>query len=223
MQAARRALRLVFAPSKAWAAIAAERSTERSGLTGHALLLFVPFLAFFALQLAIGGLHPDVTVSGQARFRMDGSQIGSGSNVTLSLSGSQTALLLCALCLVGGALMYWLVLSNAESYGAVPDRTAALRLVLYAMTPAVIGSLLYAVPLIGWLLAILGYILTVRLFRRGAPVLLPPLVDETGRFGRVIGRRAAILGLVLPVLAFIGGAIAFSARFVPPAMPGMST
>lgn len=223
MRTARRALKLLLTPSRAWADIAADGDTYRSQLKGHALLLLAPVLAFIAYQLAVGGLRPEVSVGRLSRFGMDGALVGSGPRVSLTLSGGQTALFLFSLCLAGAALMYWLVLTHAARHGAEADRGAALRLVLYAMTPGILGSLLFALPLVGWLLAIVGYWLTVRLFRSGAPLLLPPLPEEATRFGRVVGRRAAILGLALPLVALIAGGLAFSAHSTPLTLPGIAT
>lgn len=223
MRAAARALDLLLRPGKAWADIAAARGADGPLLIGHALLLLGPVLVFLASQYALDGLRPEMLTSGTQRNDMAGSVLGTGTRVSLSFTGAQMALLLSALCVVGAACMCWLVLAHGETLGAAADRGGAFRLVLYAMTPGAIGSLLFAVPQIGLLLALTGYVLTVRLFRSGAPVLLPPRPEEAGRYGRIVGRRAAILGLALPLMALVAAAFALAGRIGSPGLPAIAT
>ncbi len=73
------------------------------------------------------------------------------------------------------------------------------------------------------LLALVGYVLTVRLFRSGTPVLLPPRPEEAERYGRIIGRRAMTLGLALPILALVAAAFALIGQGAPPGLPAIAT
>lgn len=212
----RRARGLLFAPHETWAEIAAEGDALRPLLTRYVpALALPPLLLVLALRLLPGELEPQMRTTRFVQFGADGSPIGVGTHVSVSLGDGLVSLVLLLVLAVAIPSMYGLILANASRFGANPDRSAAVKLLAYAATPAVLGSWLFFVPFVGILVGITGIVLTVMLFRSGAPRLLPPTPGQESRFGRAIAARAIMLCLAFP-LALVGVGFVLLQRASPP-------
>ncbi|HEY4250363.1 MAG TPA: hypothetical protein VGM87_04160 [Roseomonas sp.] len=213
-----RAWGLLSRPRRTWVEIAAETDGLRPLLTRFLpALLLPPAGLFVALQLWFDGLRPQARAVRHFRLGPDGTPVEIGGGVAVSLGGGLTVLSLLVVLGLAFAAMYGLILGNAARFGTARDRGAAFKLLAYAAIPGQIGALLMFVPFIGLLPALAGAIMTIVLFRLGAPRLLPPVAGEEARFGRAIATRALLLTLAMPVLFFIAGLLLV--QVIPAAEP----
>jgi len=103
-------------------------------------------------------------------------------------------------------LMSLLVNALAPSFGGSKNSTNAFKLVAYASTAALLGSVLSIVPWIGWLLAFAAGLYSIFLMYKGLPILMQSPQEKSMLFTLVL----IVAGIVLSVL--IG---AVSAMFSP--------
>lgn len=201
-----RAKGLLLEPRATWRAIAAEGDSTRFLRTRYLPLLVVtPWLLVTLAQWLLAPLEPETHAVFQRAPDGTLAQIGTGTRTQL-VAGAFTLLLLplgVAVTAGGVWLMRRLILSSAERHGAAPDAVAALKLAAYAPTPAWLAAWLMPVPVLGFLLVLLGSLYTVWHFRHAAPLLLPTMEAETDRFGRTIAMRAVLVGLGMAIALFV--------------------
>lgn len=197
---------LLLAPRATWREIAAEGDSTRFLLTRYLPLLVVtPWLLVTLAQWLLAPVEPQTSAIFQRAPDGTLTQVGTATR-TQMLAGSFTLVLLplgVAVTAGGVWLMRLLILSNARRHGAAPDPVAALKLAAYGPTPAWLAAWLMPVPLLGFLLVVLGSGYTVWQFRHAAPLLLPPVEAETIRFGRTIAVRAVLVGIGMVLALFL--------------------
>jgi|GEM_PF-1940248 hypothetical protein len=95
----------------------------------------------------------------------------------------------------------------APNFGGKNDSLNALKLYVFAATPAWLGMALVVIPVIGWLAAIAGGVYGIYLFWQHLPDALGVPADK--KVGYVI-LAIVVVGAIQLVIGAIGGAIAMT-------------
>jgi len=150
---------ILLSPQREWNAIAAQPASAMDLWLGYVIPLALIGPAALAIaQVAFGTAFPLVGVV----------------KATLA-TGIAAALLTFAFTLVQVAVLAWAVNAMAPKFGGVADRTAALKVVAYSMTPVWLASILYLLPVlaflwvVGALYAFLLCLFGLRVLMRCAP------------------------------------------------------
>jgi hypothetical protein len=93
----------------------------------------------------------------------------------------------------------------APSFSGQKNEMSALKLYVYAMTPAWLGMCLTFIPILGWFAAMAGGIYAIILFWKHATEAMS--VPEDKKIGFVLVSILAI-GVAYAIVSFIAGAIA---------------
>ncbi len=163
-----RAQNMIMRPREEWAVIAGEPADSRSLLAGYAApLAAIPAVAGFVAVLMWTG----------------------GRGVAGALTG---AILNYVLTLVGVYVIAKVVEFLAPKFGGVADEPTAMKLVVYAFTASWVAGAAVIVPLIGWIVALLGGLYSLYTFYIGtAPV------------ARVPGNQSLVFTVAVIVVAIV--------------------
>lgn len=94
-------------------------------------------------------------------------------------------------------LMSLLVNALAPSFGGSKNPTSAFKLVAYASTAALLGSVLTIVPWIGWLLGFAAGLYSIFLIYKGLPVLMQAPREKSMLFTLVLIVAGVVLSVVI--------------------------
>jgi hypothetical protein len=95
----------------------------------------------------------------------------------------------------------------APSFGGKNDQMSALKLYVFAATPAWLGTSISAIPVIGWLVALAGGIYAIYLFwQHVADAMTVPAEKKVG----YVIVSVIVLAVIYWVIGLIGAGIAFS-------------
>ena len=182
MNAVNRAANILLEPQNEWAAIAHERSDPKALYLGYiAILAILPAAATLISTWLVGSL-------GFGRL---------GARVALqaALTGYVLSLaMVLAIALVANLL--------APRFGGRSNFDQALKLTAYALTASWVAGIFTILPVVGWLVSLLGGLYSLYLLQVGAPQLMKmPERDAVG-----YGIALVAIGVVITFL--IGGAIA---------------
>jgi hypothetical protein len=146
-----RAKGMILNPREEWATVAGESTDTRSLLLGYAApLAAIPAVAGLVVTLAL----------------LDGR--GIAGVLFSSLVGY-------VLGLVGVYIVAKIVETLAPRFGGTADEPTAMKLVVYAATASWVFGAAVIVPLIGWIVALIGALYSLYLFYLGtAPVARVP-------------------------------------------------
>ena len=182
MNAVNRATNILLQPQSEWSAIAHERSDPKALYLGYiAILAILPAAATLISTWLIGSL-------GFGRL---------GARVALqaALTGYVLSLaMVLAIALVANLL--------APRFGGRSSFDQALKLTAYALTASWVAGIFTILPVVGWLISLLGGLYSLYLLQVGAPQLMKmPERDAVG-YGIVL----VAIGVVITFL--IGAALA---------------
>ncbi len=87
--------------------------------------------------------------------------------------------------------------SLAASFGGRKNIDRALKLVAYSMTPSWVAGAFAIIPVLGWLISLLGGVYALYLFYLGAPVLMKTPESKTIGYTAVTVAIAIVIGFVM--------------------------
>jgi hypothetical protein len=182
MNVLNRAANILLAPQSEWSAIARERSDPKS--------LYLGYVAILAILPAAATLVSTALV-GSVGF----GRLGPG----LALQAAVTGYLL--------SLAMVLVIAFAASalaprFGGRGDFGQALKLTAYALTASWVTGVFTVLPVVGWLISLLGGLYSLYLVQIGAPQLMRMPERAAVGFGILLVAMAVIITFV------IGGVLA---------------
>lgn len=174
---------ILLKPKETWPAIDAEPATPAS--------IYQPYLLVLAAIPAVAGL-------------IGMSLIGIGGfGVSLRVpfvTGLAQAVLSYGLTLVMIYVLAWLVHTLASNFNAQGDFIAALKLVAYASTAALVGGVFSLIPALG-VLGLLASLYSIYLLYLGVPVMMKCPEDKTLVYTVVIVVCGIFAGFVLGMLS----------------------
>lgn len=174
---------ILLKPKETWPAIDAEPATPAS--------IYQPYLLVLAAIPAVAGL-------------IGMSLIGIGGfGVSLRVpfvTGLAQAVLSYGLTLVMIFVLAWLVHTLASNFNAQGDFIAALKLVAYASTAALVGGVFSLIPALG-VLGLLASLYSIYLLYLGVPVMMKCPEDKTLVYTVVIVVCGIVAGVLLGLLS----------------------
>ncbi len=172
MNVLNRAANILLAPQSEWPAIARERSDPKS--------LYVGYVAILAILPAAATLI-STSLVGSVGF----GRLGLGVALQAALAGYLMSLaMVLVIAFVASAL--------APRFGGQGDFGQALKLTAYALTASWVTGVFTILPVVGWLISLLGGLYSLYLLQIGAPQLM-----------RMPERAAVGFGIVLVALAVV--------------------
>jgi len=182
MNAVNRAANILLQPQSEWSAIAHERSDARSLYLGYiAILAILPAAATLVSTWLVGSLSFG--------------RLGAGLALQAALTGYLLSLaMVLVLAFVASRL--------APRFGGRSDFDQALKLTAYALTASWVAGIFTILPVVGWLISLLGGLYSLYLLQVGAPQLMKmPERDAVG-----YGIALVAIGVLITFL--IGAALA---------------
>jgi hypothetical protein len=185
MNAVNRATNILLAPESEWSAIAHERSDPKSLYLGYvAILAILPAAATLISTSLVGSL-------GFGR-------LGAGIALQAALAGYVLSLALVLLIALVANLL-------APRFGGRSDFDQALKLTAYALTASWVAGIFTILPVVGWLISLLGGLYSLYLLQLGAPQLMK--MPERSAVG--YGILLVAIGVVITFLIGAGLAATF--------------
>ena len=182
MNAVNRATNILLQPQSEWSAIAHERSDARSLYLGYiALLAILPAAATLISTWLVGSL-------GVGR-------LGAGVALQAALTGYLLSLAM--------VLVLALIASHlAPRFGGRSDFDQALKLTAYALTASWVAGIFTILPVVGWLISLLGGLYSLYLLQVGAPQLMKMSERDA------VGYGIALVAIGVLITFLIGAALA---------------
>jgi hypothetical protein len=184
MNAVNRATNILLQPQSEWSAIAHERSDARSLYLGYiAILAILPAAATLISTWLVGSL-------GFGR-------LGAGVALQAALTGYLLSL---AMVLV----LAFIASHLAPRFGGRSDFDQALKLTAYALTASWVAGIFTILPVVGWLISLLGGLYSLYLLQVGAPQLMKMSERDA------VGYGIALVAIGVLITFLIGAALAAS-------------
>lgn len=183
MDIVRRVQDILLKPGDTWPAIAAEPADAGSIYKQYLLLIAAipPLAALIGITLiGVGGFG--------FRVRMP------------LLYGLEAAIVQYALTLVMIFVVALVVEALAPNFGGTKDRVAALKVVAYGSTAALVGGVFNLIPALG-ILALLAALYSIYLFYLGLPVLMKCPQDKAVAYTVVVAVLALVASLIVGAIA----------------------
>ena len=99
-------------------------------------------------------------------------------------------------------LFAWLINALAPSFGGTKDSVQATKAAAYAFTAGWVGSIAMIVPVLGWLVAIAGFVYGIYLLYVGLPQTMKCPADKAGAYTAVTVVIAIVAGWILSLVVF---------------------
>ncbi|HEY0116370.1 MAG TPA: Yip1 family protein [Allosphingosinicella sp.] len=190
MNLVQRAINILTNPKAEWPRIDAEPATAGGLMTGYAL----PLALIPAVITVIGGL------------------LFTGMMGPFAGAGIVYLLVLAVLGLVLGlAILYVMSLiadALAPNFGGVKNPIGALKLLVYSGTAVWVASIFSIIPVLGWLIALLGYVYAAYLIYLGSIAVMKVPQSSAAGYTAVVILIWIVLGVVV---SFIIGLIVAAA------------
>jgi MFS family permease len=180
MNLVERARNILLTPQTEWAVVEGEPTDPKT--------LYTSYIAILALIPAVAGLI--VTVFLASLF---GSRIGVGIAVGAALTQYVLSLIMVfAVAFIADAL--------APSFDGQKNLNQALKLVAYSMTAAWVAGVFVIIPVLGWLVSLLGSLYSLYLFFLGAPVLMKVPEAKVVAYTAVVVVIAIVVGFAIALI-----------------------
>jgi hypothetical protein len=180
MNLVERARNILLTPQTEWAVIEAEPTDPKT--------LYTSYIAILALIPVVAGLI--VTVFLASLF---GSRIGAGIAVGAALTQYVLSLIMVfAVAFIADAL--------APSFDGQKNLNQALKLVAYAMTAAWVAGVFVIIPVLGWLVSLLGSLYSLYLFFLGTPILMKVPEGKVVAYTAVVVVIAIVVGFAIAMI-----------------------
>lgn len=177
MNAVNRATNILLQPQSEWSAIAHERSDVRALYLGYiALLAILPAAATLVSTWLVGSL-------GFGR-------LGAGVALRAALTGYVLSLaMVLVLAFVANQL--------APRFGGRSDFDQALKLTAYALTASWVAGIFTILPVVGWLISLLGGLYSLYLLQLGAPLLMKMPERKAMAYGVLLVAIAVVISFLI--------------------------
>jgi len=175
-----RVTHILVQPNSEWPIIKGERTDLQT--------IYLQYVVILAAIPAIGSFIANAFIG-----TLTAGRVGVGA-------AFGAALMLYVLNLVMVFVIALIADSLAPTFGGRKNVDRALKLSAYSMTPSWVAGAFAIIPVLGWLIAILGGLYALYLFYLGAPVLMKTPESKT------IGYTAVIVAIAV-VIAFVVGMI----------------
>ncbi len=177
MHAVNRATNILLQPESEWSAIARERSDPRSLYLGYiAILAILPAAATLVSTGLVGSL-------GFGR-------LGPGLAVQAALTGYVLSLVMVLiLALVANVL--------APRFEGRSNFDQALKLTAYALTASWVAGIFTILPVVGWLISLLGGLYSLYLLQLGAPLLMKMPERKAIAYGVLVVAIAVVITFLI--------------------------
>lgn len=175
-----RVLHILLQPNSEWAVIKQERTDLQS--------LYLKYVIILAVIPAVAGFIANAFVG-----TLSAGRVSVGNAFGAAVTGYVLSLILV---FVVGLIAD----SLAPTFGGRKNVDQALKLVAYSMTASWVAGALAFIPVLGWLISLLGGLYALYLFYLGAPVMMR--IPE----GKTIGYTAATVAAAI-VVGFIMGMV----------------
>ncbi len=190
---------ICLTPKTEWPVIAGETTATATLMTGYVLpLAAIGAVAGFISSSIIGHSIPFL----------------GGTFRTPILMGAGVAIFTLIMAVVGVFILSLVINALAPSFGGQKDPAQALKVAVYAYTPAWIGGIFKILPWVGSLLVLLCALYCLYLLFTGLPALMKNPEDKSLGYTVVVVICAIVIGVVVAVLSscFLGaGALATGA------------
>jgi len=186
MNTLNRAANILLEPQSEWSAIARERSDPKS--------LYLGYVAILAILPAAATLI-STSLVGSVGF----GRLGAGIALQAALAGYLMSLaMVLVLAFVASAL--------APRFGGQGDFGQALKLTAYALTASWVTGIFTILPVVGWLISLLGGLYSLYLVQIGAPQLMQMPERAAVGFGILLVAMAVVITFAIgAVLAAMFG------------------
>ena len=186
-----RAKAVLMTPKTEWPVIAGEQTTAGE--------IFRNYVFVLAGVAAIASFISSSIIGHSLAFL--------GTYRTPMAFGLITAVVTWALALAYTWLFAWLINALAPTFGGTKDGVQATKAAAYAFTAGWVGSIATIVPVLGWLVAIAGYIYAIYLLYVGLPPTMKCPEDRAGAYTAVSVVIMIVAGWILSAIVF--GVLAF--------------
>jgi uncharacterized membrane protein len=172
-----RVLNVLLQPKREWPVIAQEETDPATLYLQYiAILALIPAVAGFVSLALVGTLHAG---------RLD-----TGIALWASVTGYVMSLVMVfVIAFIADAL--------APSFDGQKGLNQALKLTAYAMTASWVAGVLTFLPVIGWLVSVLGGLYSLYLFYLGTPILMKVPEQKAVGYTAVIVAIGIVVGFVL--------------------------
>jgi hypothetical protein len=177
---------ILLQPKAEWAVIEPEQTDPKT--------LYTTYIVILAVIPAVAGL-----ISTAFFASMLGGRIGLGFAVGAALMQYVLSLVMVlAIAFIADAL--------APSFEGHKNLNQALKLTAYAMTASWVAGVFIIIPILGWLLALVGGLYSLYLFYLGAPLLMKVPEAKVVGYTVVVVVIAVVVGFVIGMInaAIIG-------------------
>ncbi|MGB8436534.1 MAG: Yip1 family protein [Burkholderiales bacterium] len=172
-----RVTHILVQPNSEWPIIKGERTDLQT--------LYLQYVAILAVIPAVAGFIANAFVGTLTVGRISvGSAFGSAV-----LGYVFSLIMVFVIALIADSL--------APSFGGRKNVDRALKLVAYSMTPSWVAGAFAIIPVLGWLISLLGGVYALYLFYLGAPVLMKTPESKTIGYTAVIVAIAIVIGFVM--------------------------
>ncbi len=171
---------ILLQPKTEWAAIEPEQTDPKT--------LYTSYIVILALIPAVAGLIGTAFIAS-----MFAGRIGFGFALG-------AAIMQYVLTLVMVFVIAFIADALAPSFDGQKNLNQALKLTAYAMTAAWVAGVFAVVPLLGWLLVLLGSLYSLYLFYLGVPLLMKVPEQKVVGYTVVVVVVAIIIGWVLAMI-----------------------
>jgi Yip1 domain len=176
-----RVVHILVQPSAEWEVIKQERTDLQT--------LYLKYVCILAVIPAIAGFIANAFVGSLTAGR-----IGVGAALGAAVTGYVMSLILVfVVALIADSL--------APSFGGRKNIDRALKLVAYSMTASWVAGAFAFIPVLGWLISLLGGLYALYLFYLGAPVLMKTSESKTIGYTAVTVAIAIVIGFVMGMLS----------------------
>jgi Yip1 domain len=176
-----RALHILVQPNSEWPMIKQERTDLKTLYLEYvAILAAIPVVAGFIGNAFVGTLS-----AGRA-------SVGNAFGAAV-LGYVFSLIMVFVVALVADSL--------APTFGGRKNIDRALKLVAYSMTASWVAGAFAFIPVLGWLISLLGGLYTLYLFYLGAPVLMKTPESKTIGYTAVTVAIAIVLGFVMGMIS----------------------
>jgi hypothetical protein len=159
---------ILLTPKTEWPVIAAEQTDIKTLYVGYIMILAaIPAIAGIIASMFIGGMMG--AVAGRA---------GLGMSMTGGYAVAH-AIASYAITLVVIFVFAFIVDALAPTFGGQKSQINALKLVAYSATAGWVASIAIIIPVLGWIVAIVGSLYGIYLLYLGLPVLMKCPEDKT--------------------------------------------
>jgi MFS family permease len=159
---------ILMTPKTEWPVIEAEQTDVKSLYIGYIMILAaIPAIAGIIASMFIGSMVG--AVAGRAGLGMS---MGGGFAVAHGVASYVVTLIVIF-------VVAFIVDALAPTFGGQKSQINALKLVAYAATAGWVASIATIIPVLGWIVALVGSLYGVYLLYLGLPVLMKCPEDKT--------------------------------------------